>query len=156
MTQHAPPLGPQDRPSRDTGETTQIIPQARTAQRDDVSAHEVSVTLAAAQLGVSIWMACEQDGHRHAVTDPAFVAGCESGQGTYHAVCDHVITPIPASGARCGPCEHWLQDRARDQPEPHWMRWVHPLIAPTDAADRNGKSVVHGAHLPAYEPDSDD
>jgi hypothetical protein len=117
MTQHTPATGPQDRRGDD--------------QQDAAPPHEVAVALAAAQLGVSIWMGCAEDGREHAVTDPAFVAGHQDSQGTYRALCHHLVTltaSAPTPRVRCESCKSWLLDRARNEPEPHWMRWVHALI----------------------------
>jgi hypothetical protein len=88
-------------------------------------------------------MSCADDGREHAVTDPAFVAGHQDSQGTYRAVCHHLVTPTspaPTPRARCASCKHWLLDRARNEPEPHWMRWVHALINPV--AEPNKPSAM--------------
>lgn len=129
MPQHAPPHSQCGQPEGGHRDPV-CIPEPRGTQRSAEPDHDVAVALAAAKLGVTLWMTCAYDGQEHAVTDPALVAGYEAGQGTYQAVCDHPVTPktgVTAASARCKRCGDWLQDQAKDQPDPQWMHWFRDL-----------------------------
>lgn len=126
MPQHAPPHGQPEI----GGRHPVCIPEPRGTQRSAEPDRDVAVALAAAKLGVTLWMTCTHDSQEHAVTDPALVAGYEAGQGIYQAVCDHLVSPQTAAtttSARCRRCEDRLQDQARDQPDPRWMQWLRDL-----------------------------
>jgi len=73
-----------------------------------------------------VWLISATDGQDHAVTFEEMEAGAVAGQGTYRAVCGHLVLVCAMStppGPRCPSCDEHLLTT----PPPKQRRWTAAL-----------------------------
>jgi hypothetical protein len=73
-----------------------------------------------------VWLISATDGQDHAVTLEQMEAGAIAGQGTYRAVCDHLVLVCAMTtppGSRCPSCDEHLLTA----PPPKQRRWTAAL-----------------------------
>lgn len=77
------------------------------------------------------WMTCC---HEHAVTNERFAAGILADQGTFGAVCGHLVTPgalVSPPGLHCPRCQAELHQWAPPPQHARRVRWLAALSRST-------------------------